>query len=56
MAPPSYRLQMAERVRDYRRRLRAAGTADAAAPSDDARRHVQQGLQALQSTSDSIAR
>ena len=57
MAPPSYRLQMAERVREYRRRLRTAGTSDPAAPArDDVRREVQRGLQSLQRTSDSIAR
>ncbi|XP_037070740.1 vesicle transport through interaction with t-SNAREs homolog 1B-like [Pollicipes pollicipes] len=56
MAPASYRIQMADRVREYRRRLRVAGSEAPADSRDDVRRHVQSGLQALQRTSDSIAR
>ena len=55
MAPASYRLQMVERVREYRRQLRTASSAGPA-PSDEVRRNVESGLQALQRTSDSIAR
>ncbi|KAF0313765.1 Vesicle transport through interaction with t-SNAREs 1B [Amphibalanus amphitrite] len=54
MAPPSYRLQMVERVREYRRRLRTAAAASPA--GDETRRTVERGLQTLQRTSDSIAR